>query len=110
VNLPNAGKALVEHRKIADYLLAFDHPEGAGKAGFFTHFGFTAVHWQVLAAALVAHAARHPVSSKSESNYGVKFRIDGPMLCPDGRSPSIRAVWIIDAGADMPRLVTAHPL
>ena len=109
MNLPNAINAYVERSKIVDYLLAIDHPEGSGKAEFFTRFGFTADKWQVLADALIAHARTHPVSSMSESKYGTKYRIDGAIHCPDGRAPSLRAVWIIDAGADAPRLVTAHP-
>jgi len=110
VNLPNANNAYVERSKITDYLLAFDHPEGGGKADFFTRFGFSTDEWQVLADALIAHARGNPVSSTSESKYGTKYRIDGQIRCPDGRSPSIRVVWIIDTGADAPRLVTAHPL
>jgi hypothetical protein len=42
VKLPNASKARVDRSKVVDYLLAIDHPEGAGKAEFFTQFGFTA--------------------------------------------------------------------
>jgi hypothetical protein len=110
VRLPKAENARVEQSKITDYLLAFDHPEGAGKAEFFTSFGFSVAQWQVLADALLAHARTHPVSSSSRSEYGTKYRIDGPISCPDGRTLTIRAVWIIDEGADSPRLVTAHPL
>jgi hypothetical protein len=110
VILPNSDRASVEQSKITNYLLAFDHPEGAGKAEFFTHFGFTVSGWQVLADALTAHAQMQGVSLVSESVYGTKYRIDGPISCPDGRSPSIRAIWIIDAGSEFPRLVTAFPL
>jgi hypothetical protein len=110
VNLPDAGDAIVEKSKVTDYLVALDHPEGSSKAEFLSSFGFTAADWKVLARALVAHARTHPVSSVLKSRYGTKYRIDGPIRCPDGRSPSIRAVWIIDEGAEFPRLVTAHPL
>lgn len=110
MNLPNADDALVEQSKIADYLLAFDHPEGSSKAEFFSSFGFTAAHWQVLAHALVDHARSTPVASVMKSIYGTKYRIDGPLHCPDGSTPSIRTVWIIDEGTPNPRLVTAHPL
>lgn len=109
VNLPNARAAIVERRKITNYLLAFEHPEGSGKAEFFTHFGFRAEEWEVLADALLIHARTHPVSSKSESEYGTKYRVEGAIVCPDGRSPFVRAVWIIDRGSEVPRLVTAHP-
>jgi hypothetical protein len=110
VNLPNAEDALVEQSKIADYLLAFDHPEGASKAEFFGSFGFTAGEWQALAHALVDHARANRVSSVVRSRFGTKYRIDGMIRCPDGRTPSIRAIWIIDEGKQKPRLVTAHPL
>jgi hypothetical protein len=30
-------------------------------------------------------------------------------MCPDGRAPLIRAVWIIDTGADAPRLGNCAP-
>ena len=109
MNLPNAQIAHVERNKIVAYLLAPDHPEGAGKAEFFAHFGFTVDLWEVLADALLAHARTHPVASVSETRYATKYRIEGPVACPDGRSPSIRTVWIVDGGSDAPRLVTAHP-
>jgi hypothetical protein len=109
LRLPNAENARVERDKIADYLLAFDHPEGAGKAGFFASFGFSVAQWQVLADALLTHARAHSVSSSSRPQYGTKYRIDGPLTCPDGRTPIIRAIWIIDEGAESPRLVTAYP-
>ena len=109
MNLPNAEIAHVERNKIVAYLLAPDHPEGAGKAEFFAHFGFTLDSWEVLAEALLVHARTHPVSAVSETQYGTKYRIEGPVVCPNGRNPSIRTVWIVDRGSDTPRLVTAYP-
>jgi hypothetical protein len=35
VRLPNVENAVVEDLKLSGYLLAFDHPEAAGKAEFF---------------------------------------------------------------------------
>ena len=110
MELPNSDRALVDRSKITDYLLALDHPEGSSKAQFFERFGFKATAWEILAEALIAHARANAVASMFQSKYGTKYRIEGPLVCPDGRSPSIRAVWIIDAGSDVPRLVTAHPL
>lgn len=110
MNLPNAGKAIVERSKIVDYLLAFDHPEGSGKAEFFTRFGFTVTEGESLANALIAHARLHSVSSISETMYGTKYCVDGSISSPDGRSPNVRAVWVVDAGTNFPRLVTAYPL
>ena len=50
MKLPNAGKVIVERRKIVDYLLNPAHRYGAGKAGyFFVKFGFQAKEWEQLA-------------------------------------------------------------
>jgi hypothetical protein len=110
LNLPNSDRVRIDQAKVTDYLLAPDHPEGASKAAFFVRFGFTLVEWQVLTEALTAHARANPVASMTASEHGVKYRVDGPIHCPDGRSPMIRTVWIVDAGSEIPRLVTAHPL
>lgn len=110
MNLPGVDRAQVDRDKITDYLLAIDHPEGSSKAEFFARFGFTIADWQVLAEALIAHARRNPISEMSESPYGTKYQLDGSIACPDGRTPSIRVVWIIDTGTEIPRLVTAYPL
>lgn len=110
MNLPNASDAVVEPSKITAYLLAIDHSEGAGKATFFARFGFTLDEWERLADELISHAREHPVTSRAVSPYGTKYLVDGPIRCPDGRMPTIRAVWIIDRGATAPRLVTAYPL
>lgn len=109
MNLPNAERACVERAKIVDYLLAPEHPEGAGKAEFFTSFRFSVDAWEELAEALLAHCRTHPVASVSETPYGTRYRVEETILRPDGRSPSIRTVWIVGAGTDTPRLVTAHP-
>ena len=110
MKLPNVGHARIERTKIVDYLLAVDHPEGAGKAAFFLRFGFAIADWETFADALIAHARFCQVTKMSESKFGAKYQIDGPLPCPDGRSPAIRAVWIVDAGTNFPRLITAHPL
>jgi hypothetical protein len=110
VKLPNVDNARIDRTKIVDYLLAVNHPEGAGKAAFFLRFGFTTADWQTFAGALISHARVCQVTKLSESRFGTKYQIDGPLACPDGRSPAIRAVWIVDAGTDFPRLITAHPL
>ena len=67
-------------------------------------FGFAITNWETFADALIAHARLYQVTKMSESKFGAKCQIDGPLPCPDGRSPVIRAVWIVDAGTDFPRL------
>ena len=108
MRLPNASKAFVEARKLSDYLLS-DQNSG-GKSGLFIALGFTLENASLLRDALISHAQTHEVVRISESAHGKKYIIEGELLTPDGRSPQVRAVWIVDIGTTAPRLVTAYPL
>ena len=110
MKLPNAGKAVVEREKIADYLLNPAHRYGASKARFFLAFGFSLDNWEVLAAALLAHGRTHPVKRVHETSFGPRYEVEGRLQAADGRSPRLRTVWQWDRGAVAPRLITAYPL
>ncbi|MDD4890933.1 MAG: hypothetical protein PHU85_13510 [Phycisphaerae bacterium] len=110
MKLPNLDRAIVAQRKIVDYLLCPTHRVGGSKARWFFQFGFRASEWQSLEAALRWHAAIHEVAEIESSPFGLRYIIDGWLETPDGRRPAVRAVWFIDAGENVPRFVTAHPL
>jgi hypothetical protein len=110
VKLPHLELARVESEKVTRYLLNAEHPEGGQKAAFFGRFGFERDGWQIFAASLLRHAAENPVVRESVTAHGTSYVVEGKLHCPDGRLPGVRAVWIIDRGSDVPRLVTAYPL
>ena len=72
-------------------------------------FGFSPDEWEVMAAALKAHAACE-VSKAEESPFGRRFVIEGAIVSPDGRNPSIRSVWFIGHEQEIAQFVTAYPL
>lgn len=109
MKLPNAHLAIVERGKIVEYLLNPAHPDNGGKAPFFMALGFQPEEWKTLAAALRRLAVDSPVSQNMETVHGKKYIIDGRIETPVGKTPLVRTVWIIDAGATSPRLVTAYP-
>jgi hypothetical protein len=109
MNLPHADLALIEQAKVADYLPDPEHPENGGKVGFFLALGFRQEEWPKLATALRRAAADHPVAKKMVSPHGEKYVLEGPLETPGGKKTTVRAVWIIDAGLAVPRLVTAYP-
>jgi len=78
VRLPNAHQAIIDPRKLADYLLSDTHPVGRIKARFFRSFGFRRDAPEELAAALLAHAAGHDASELQATLFGVKYLIGGP--------------------------------
>jgi hypothetical protein len=82
--LPNGEGARVDRSKITDYLLALSHPDGRSKAEFFLKFGFDADQWNVLAEALRAVGTSNPVTSATQSKYGLRYTVDGVLRAPDG--------------------------
>ena len=110
MKLPNASQARVAREKVTGYLLAENPESGGGKPGFFVRFGFSAEDWQTLADALKAVASAHEVALVEETEFGVKYVIEGRLDTPDGRNPRARTIWQIDWGSDYPRLISAYPL
>ena len=110
MNLPNAERAVVPMEKVTAYLLSDTHPDGAPKAAFDRRFGYGLDNWQELAQALLNHAAEHGIFKEEVTPFGVRYVIEGPLTAADSRRPILRSVWFIDAGTDIPRLVTAYPL
>ena len=109
MKLPNATEAVVERGKVTGYLLNPAHPDNGGKAPFFLSLGFRADDWELLAAAFRRLAAVCPVAESLATSHGCKYVLDGRIETPCGKTPLVRTVWIIDAGAQMARLVTAYP-
>lgn len=107
--LPNAEQALVERRKIHDYLLSLEHPSGKGKATFFRSHGFHPDAWEALRFALLQHVRENEVASSAVTAFGVKYVVDGLMPAPDRTHLRVRSVWFIEADEQQPRLVTAFP-
>jgi len=109
MKLPRADKAIVEREKIVDYLLNATHPDNGGKAGFFLGLGFSQDDWQLLAAAFRKAAGNQPVAKTMASSHGTKYIMDSRIETPSGKTPLVRTVWIVDAGLEVARLVTAYP-
>lgn len=108
--LPNAHLAVIDERKVTDYLLSDAHPAGRAKAVFFRRYGFSAASWRVLRDALLDHGRTAGIVSTIETDYGIKYTVEGPLTAPDGRIPRLRAVWFVTTGDAVPRLVTAYPV
>ena len=109
-DLPNADRAFVAPEKLGGYLLNPDHPAGGPKWRFLERFGFRLDQPNTLASALLGHARGNSVSTQISTLHGEKFEIDGPLVCPDGRLPLVRTVWIIGYGQDSPRFVSMKPI
>jgi hypothetical protein len=104
--IPNLDHAIIEPKKLSEYLLNLDHPKGGAKAKFFLANGYAN---DALAAALVAHAAGAEAIVRT-TPFSVLYVVERPLDMPSGRSRQVLAVWEIRNGETVPRLVTAYPV
>jgi hypothetical protein len=107
--LPNHSAAIIPDKKISGYLLSPTHPEGAPKAKFLESFGFSRANPSILTQALRAHAAAGTVVNRTATIYGTVYEVHGRIESPDGANPWLLVIWMVDEGADRPRLITAVP-
>lgn len=107
--LPHSDRCFVADAKLVSYLLSDTHPEGAPKSTFLKLFGFAALSPEVLRRALIGHARSNVVAASRDTEFGTIFEINGRLTSPDGRSPWVLVVWMIDSGTEFPRLITAVP-
>jgi len=110
MRLPNAHLAVVEREKITEYLLDPEHPDNGGKAAFFAALEFSRSDWETFANALRRAALMADVTDSMETVHGKKYIVGGELENPAGKEAWVRSIWIIDAGTNFPRLVTAYPL
>jgi len=109
MKLPNAQKAIVDERKVREYLLSPSHPVGRFKAKFFESVGFPPEAWSGFMGALKRHAAEGEAQVLEESDYGKKYVVRGHISGRGPRPAEVESVWIIRTGDDTPRLVTVYP-
>jgi hypothetical protein len=109
MKLPHTQSVRIEQAKIVEYLLNPVHPDNGTKATFFEGWGFAVSDWTVLANAIRQMVAHQDVVDVIQSAWGQKYIVDGTLVAPAGTTPVVRTVWIVDALAVVPRLVTAYP-
>lgn len=109
MRLPGIENAVVDPRKIRDYLLSPTHPLGRFRASLFLRLGYTLSNWSLLATDLRALAEQQEAELVERSPHGHKYVVRGIIVGPSGQAMEVVTVWIIMAGEAVPRLVTAIP-
>ena len=107
--LPNGENAVIDPRKLRDYVLSAEHSVGRFKAAYFIKLGFTSQRWKRLDLELRRLALREPAEIGEKNEFGQKYVVRGTITSPTGKSAWIVTVWIILNGEQLPRLVTMYP-
>jgi len=109
MRLPNAEYAVIDPRKLYDYLLNTGHQDGSSKARFLALAGYTAEDWARLEYDLRSQHLAQEAEVGRPSPYGQKYEIVGPLVGPNGVTLMVRSIWIIRHGLTNPGLVTLIP-
>ena len=109
MKLPNLERALIDERKLRDYILSPAHPVGRFKATFFYSLGYRRERWEELERDLREQHLSLDVAEVEETLYGRKYKIEGPLVGPNGKKARVMSIWIVRKGEDFPRFVTAYP-
>lgn len=109
MRLPHADQAIIETRKIRDYILSFEHSIGRFKAFFFAGLGFTAENWEALDAEIRRIALECEAEVAQRTAYGQKYVVRGRLSGTEGRGADVVTVWIVSAEEQRPRFVTVYP-
>ena len=109
--LPNAEHAVIDPKKIYNYALDPDHPNGGPKARVFeAALGYNRSNGDQLITQIKEGVLQHPAEVFKVDKHGTHFRVDMPITGPNGITKTVRTGWVLDSGASTPRLATAFIL
>ena len=106
--LPNAERARVSIEKLRDYSLDSGHETGKHKARVFAAaLRFTTADAELLRKLILDAVLTHDAEEGKGDEHGARYTVDFE-LRESGGAVTIRTAWIIDAGEDVPRLVSCY--
>ena len=110
MKLPNPNRAIVERKKLTDYCLNPNHPDGRHKARVFeSALGLNLNNVEILETALLESVKQYNAVEDKQNRYGQKYIIDFPLV-NNSKQATIRSVWIVKNSENFPRLVTCYVL
>jgi Domain of unknown function (DUF6883) len=108
MKLPNAQDAVVDLKKLTDYLLNPDHPRGKHKARVLeAKCGITVDHADLLRRELIEVAKQAEAKPTRTDTDGRRFVLEWNISGPRGTATLVTA-WIVRAGENFPRFVSAY--
>jgi hypothetical protein len=111
MRLPRGDRAIVDLRKLEDYVLSPARWRGQHKARMFAAvLGMTAADADELRSALLYAAETGDALSTDADAFGQRYVIDFELLRANGRRARIRSAWIVRSDEETPRFVTCYVL
>ena len=110
-SMPNHTKASTPIEKFTKYSLDYGNKNAAGKAEVYEKgLGFTKENAEELKSQIHNAVTQETVKpyEVSESEYGTKYKYRIPVTGPNGKTKNVIAVYQIDKGSSIPRLITNY--
>ena len=108
--LRNAAKAIIDPRKIRDYVLNMSSPEGRHKVrAIWAATGLTQLYYNNLIEQIKQGIVESEAEPIEPIPYGERFRVVTTISGPKG-TLRVGTGWICRTGEDVPRLATLYPL
>ena len=108
MKLPNPEQASIPADKLEGYALNPNHSEGRHKAVVFrSALGLDQENASALREALRQALKSQDATPTKRNPYGQKYQIDFEMI-RDGKSATIRSIWIVKDTENFPRLITCY--
>lgn len=111
VSMPNHQKAVTPPEKFINYSLEYDNPNARGKAEAYERaLGFNKSNADILINQVEFAIQNESVSpiEVSPTEFGVKYKYRIPIKGVNGQIKNIIAVYQIDKGTEIPRMVTNY--
>ena len=109
MRIPNADRAVIDGLKLHGYLLSPKHPVGRFKAAFFRTLGYSQERWRQLEEDLRTQHLPNDSTPDAPNPFGQKYSIRATLVGPSGNSAVVISIWVVRAGEEFPRFVTAYP-
>ncbi len=107
MRIPNAEKAIVDNKKLNQYLLSSTHPIGKYKAEIFSSIGYSLLNIETLKSDLLKTVCNNEAIEVLESEFGKKYIIQSRLGIT--KEINVITIWIIEKDEVVPRFVTAYP-
>jgi hypothetical protein len=109
MKVPYSEQAYIEREKFTQYLLNFDHPDGASKAVFYDALGFNLSNVDELEIEPLRIVDNNEINTMNENLHGTKYVVIGMLYGKQERTRLLKTVWLIEKNKTYPRLITAYP-
>jgi hypothetical protein len=107
--LPNAENAVIDPKKIYDYVLNPEIRDGGPKAELLSKaLGFDRSNGDELIAQIRQGVVNNPAVERQTDLYGTRFAVDMPITSSNRNTEIVRTGWIIDPDSSTPRLTSAY--